>query len=713
MLENKLARYCFVVVFALCLGAGFVASAGPDDIPRVLIVGDSWGASMQTYRCFDLTFPEYAGLDGYSQRGYTTNLVGIKASQYNTPEWLDKVTAELTDYPTIDIVHLSLGGNDFLTSGWTPSTPPAEVAAFIASVTAEIEAVVDHVLSIRPNIRVALCGYTFFNVVVGGGTIPEINAVLTQCEQAKLDLALSKPRVFFVHNLGLMQYYYGIPQADPPIPVAPEPGHAPLPGGYAEGYIPMPGGDPAYSAPLESLVDGSLHLTLEGYEVLARRCIEEFYQEWMSWPVVVELLMLEKGEKEPLTTFRVTFSEAVTGVDPTDFAVTAVAKAPGVVAVNGSGAEYEVTVDLDGAPGTAHLSVLDDDSILDADLNPLGGPGAGNGGFDYNGPLAYADPPNPGTDDFDACFETAERVTMAVGWDAIGIHLGPEECDINGGGISIDPPGAEGNGLLDSYEMALIRACLYDEYLELSAFGGVTHAMVQAAWENNYAHMHSDLGGDGGLAAPIVPGIDTLMAGFMTIGDSTLPVLLVAAVSALMDLPPGMSVPDPADYACLGEFFGADGDADGDGYTNREEYDFFVPLGGREMYVMGALDPAAAPEFQCANSEGGTYDEGDPFCLIVPEPVDLAGGFLWLKDGAILYNDAYVFGTQWREMRIRHLLPSHSGQYECLYNGGADTFGPITLVVEPTPLPAGGWLGLGVLALVVALRSVICLGRSS
>ena len=712
MFEAKFPRHRIVLMLIGCLAAGLGASAGPADIPRILIVGDSWPASMQCYRSFDVTLPEYEGLAGYGQRGYRTTLVGIRASEYNSPEWLGAVSEELTDYPTIDIVHLCLGGNDFLTSGWNPATPPGEIQAFIDSVNAEIQAVIDHILNLRPNIRIALCGYTFVNQLLGGATMPEVNAMWVQCEQAKHDLAQSNPRVFYVHNLGLMQYFYGIPQADPPIPPAPEPGHVPFPGGYDTAYVPMPGGNPDYGAPLAALIDGAMHLTLDGYDTLARRCIEEFYEEWLSWPAVVEILLLSEEGKEPVSTFRVTFSEPVTGVDPADFYVTAVLKAPSVIAVNGSGAEYEVTVDLDGAPGTPYLQVVDDDSIMDVALNPLGGPGVDNGGFDFNGPLAYADPPNPANADFDACFEAAERTAMPAGWAELGVQLDPEVCDANGAGVSIDPPAIEGNGLLDSYELALIRACLDDESLDLSAYGGVTHAAVSAAWAHNYALMHENLGGDESRAMVIVPGVDMLMAGFMTLGDTMLPVLLVAAVSLLMELPPGCSIPNPAEYVCLGDLFGPDGDADGDGYTNREEYDFFVPLGGRAMYVMAALDPAAAPHAQCSNSAGGTYDEGDAFCVIVPEPVDLSGGFVWLKDGEVLHNDAHVFGTQWCELHIDYLLPSHSGVYECVYDGGTQTFGPISLVVQPTAVPVGGGAALAALVLAIALRGVIALRRS-
>jgi hypothetical protein len=84
-------------------------------------------------------------------------------------------------------------------------------------------------------------------------------------------------------------------------------------------------------------------------------------------------------------TFRVTFSEVVTGVGTDDFTVTMSGGVSGAtvtdVRVSGSGNEYIVTVSTGAGDGTLRLDVLDNDSIQDIGLNPLGGPGAGNGNF--------------------------------------------------------------------------------------------------------------------------------------------------------------------------------------------------------------------------------------------------------------------------------------------------------------------------------------------
>ncbi|MBI5962992.1 MAG: S-layer homology domain-containing protein [Chloroflexi bacterium] len=80
--------------------------------------------------------------------------------------------------------------------------------------------------------------------------------------------------------------------------------------------------------------------------------------------------------------FTVTFSEPVTDVDSTDFALaTTRLTGASITSVTGSGSAYTVTVNTGSGNGTIHLDVVDNNSIVDLALNPLGGAGAANGDF--------------------------------------------------------------------------------------------------------------------------------------------------------------------------------------------------------------------------------------------------------------------------------------------------------------------------------------------
>jgi hypothetical protein len=81
--------------------------------------------------------------------------------------------------------------------------------------------------------------------------------------------------------------------------------------------------------------------------------------------------------------FTVNFSEAVTGVDPSDFQLASQgitgAAITGVTPV--SGTTYTVGASTGSGNGTLRLDLIDNDSIVDAAVQPLGGAGTANGNF--------------------------------------------------------------------------------------------------------------------------------------------------------------------------------------------------------------------------------------------------------------------------------------------------------------------------------------------
>jgi hypothetical protein len=108
-----------------------------------------------------------------------------------------------------------------------------------------------------------------------------------------------------------------------------------------------------------------------------------------SLPTVTSIVRADTNPTNAASvSFTIKFSEAVTGVDTAspfnDF---------GLVASSGitntsiasvtpvSGTTYAVRVNTGSGDGTLRLDVMDDDSILDASGQPLGGAGAGNGNF--------------------------------------------------------------------------------------------------------------------------------------------------------------------------------------------------------------------------------------------------------------------------------------------------------------------------------------------
>jgi hypothetical protein len=85
-----------------------------------------------------------------------------------------------------------------------------------------------------------------------------------------------------------------------------------------------------------------------------------------------------------MVSFTVTFSESVTGVDVSDFALTKTGAIAGesVTGVSGGPAVYTVTVNTGTGSGAIRLDVVDDHTIVDAALNPLGGSYTGGETYD-------------------------------------------------------------------------------------------------------------------------------------------------------------------------------------------------------------------------------------------------------------------------------------------------------------------------------------------
>jgi hypothetical protein len=81
--------------------------------------------------------------------------------------------------------------------------------------------------------------------------------------------------------------------------------------------------------------------------------------------------------------FTLVFSEAVSGVDVSDFSLFTNGTISGaaISGVSGSGYLYTVSVGTGSGDGSLRLDVIDNDSILDAPSLPLAGIGVGNGNF--------------------------------------------------------------------------------------------------------------------------------------------------------------------------------------------------------------------------------------------------------------------------------------------------------------------------------------------
>jgi len=214
--------------------------------------------------------------------------------------------------------------------------------------------------------------------------------------------------------------------------------------------------------------------------------------------------------------------------------------------------------------------------------------------------------------------------------------LDPAQCDMNGGfDISQQPIVLFPNGILDSDEFALMAAILADVSFDCTARGGTSHKQVHDAWNRNYAQAWKDLGGTDTHNSTImrmVPDVEYFYAGATVIGDQdtmAFPLLIVniikgnETVSGLLG-GDTMSVPNVDNYTLLYPYLGWCGDADGDGCSNFNEYQWAKDQGGtnlqiRARYIAAAMnpavfDPAHTHDRMCDGTGGllGEYFSDDP-----------------------------------------------------------------------------------------------------
>lgn len=262
-------------IVCLCL-VGFVHAAEPTK--RILIVGDSWAASISAENrdgfpapdVFDEVLAEN-DLGAWETQGEVTAWGGRKASDWAKPERLAEITAELEKHPTIDIVHLMIGGNDFLTQalqGNLAGKTPAERQEVWDTIIADIRIIVESCTTVRETIRVTIADYDFLDYEAarefwkmdfGGATTAELNGWLRELGERKKQLADELDRCEYVDNWGTLQYWFG----DPPK------------------SVPLPGGDPAAGMPKGISPDG-IHPNAEAHKRLLQNAVDAYYREWLN-----------------------------------------------------------------------------------------------------------------------------------------------------------------------------------------------------------------------------------------------------------------------------------------------------------------------------------------------------------------------------------------------------------------------------------------------
>lgn len=391
---------------------------------------------------------------------------------------------------------------------------------------------------------------------------------------------------------------------------------------------------------------------------------------------------------------------------------------------------------------------------------------------------AVQPPPQPSEVDFCALMDGAYNlVTTKFAWliDLLGddaallTMIRCEIADLNGG-IVDDMPTP--NGMLDgNYELRIIKELVQNpsKYANLPSGTlpgqvrpGVNPTDVINAYNANYQKLYTDgmntfltvtlpslwpvLRGMYPQVPPLCTAPNTppgcvdradivtlfrnllmVLAGYATVGDdpSANTVATVASLLALCDvLTQGSCLVDdierdPNNYERLPEFLAKDGDADGDGYTNYEEYVAFADVKGPgDAFIEAVLNPSIYPGYvppatekvkiyprgTIKVEEGGTID-----LRVVVKDLTPPISYQWTKNG----ED--INGATEPRLIIRNVTTADAGAYQCVVTDAskgiyASEIVNVQIVPEGT-IPVGTGIGLAVITAVCSLGGVMALRR--
>ncbi|MCG9912154.1 MAG: T9SS type A sorting domain-containing protein [Flavobacteriales bacterium] len=300
---------------------------------KILLVGDSWAFFMGV----DQTINNIMTKWGHSNYKYFTNLTiaenGAETDDFLTQAKQDEIALQLSQNPDIEVVHLSIGGNDVM-GDWHISFTQQQTDSLKHLVSERLLQVIEFIKSARPGIRIVWSGYCYpnFEEVVesvapfqsshpfygtwagmGFPSFLQLNNLLNEFSDSVAAYAAADPQVDFIPAMGLMQYVYG---QNNPLGVAPG-------GTYAAGSAPLPIGFTDYPSPANSMRDYGItkdcfHLSPGGYRALIEEHTKKFYHKFF----MDDLYLLAGNESGSVSSLGNVSSDLKMGVNTGEYYAT-------------------------------------------------------------------------------------------------------------------------------------------------------------------------------------------------------------------------------------------------------------------------------------------------------------------------------------------------------------------------------------------------------
>ncbi len=223
---------------SLGLGAFLLLSPLASAAEPVVVIGDSWGVLVSP-----LLEAELAA-QGFGSNTVANHAVGgSRASQWVAGVF--DIAGILAANPDVEVVHISLGGNDLIAAGNVLAIQ--DIARDVAGVAAQVAALTDA--------GILISGYDY----VPNPPVPEANLAIDLLMSFLFLEVSAEPTLFeravVVNTNGLMQVHFGVgglPPFDPGLP------------------------DSSLPGPAAAFAD-SIHLNAQGYAILAGEWFDRAY----------------------------------------------------------------------------------------------------------------------------------------------------------------------------------------------------------------------------------------------------------------------------------------------------------------------------------------------------------------------------------------------------------------------------------------------------
>lgn len=263
---------------------------------KILLIGDSWAFFMHADQTFNNVLDQW-GMTHYRYYSNATLAVsGARTEDFLEEARLNEIENQLNSQPSIEAVHISLTGNDFL-GNWDVDFTEEETEDLSDETFAEIETLIAFIRDVRPGIQIVFSGYMYANFEevindaapfeethpfygnwegMGFPDFEQLNTLLNGFSDRVEDYADSEEGIDFINVPALMQRIYG--QEDP---LGVDPG-----GTYPVDFQPLPYGDITYPSPKSSMRDYGItrdcfHLSAEAYLYMIGFQFQKFYHKFL------------------------------------------------------------------------------------------------------------------------------------------------------------------------------------------------------------------------------------------------------------------------------------------------------------------------------------------------------------------------------------------------------------------------------------------------